>query len=193
MKTKIRPTTSTHEQVTHVKRISKMSTEWQTVMGKGKKAPPSTTTSAYVPPHLRAMLAAKAAEEKANRPLDVKDEEQFPTFIGRNIRKQEQEQQPQGVSFKQTIDNLIALEKRTEWEKEQAEEAKRALEGFVRLPLRVNRDWVRSFNKKVYHDQVREKEIEILQETGCWVLPPAEHIYGAYPEEEEEPMSDEDV
>jgi hypothetical protein len=162
-------------------------TEWQTVMGKK-----SQSTSGYVPPHLRAQLAAKAALEKANRPLDVKDEEQFPTFIGRKVHKQTETPQTQGVSFKETIDNLIALEKRTEWEKEQAEEAKRALEGFVRLPLRVNRDWARSFNKKVSLAQEREKEIQLLQETGCWVLPPAEHVYGPYPSDDEELYEEED-
>lgn len=182
---------------THIKRISKMSTttEWQTVMGKKSQA---KTTNSYVPPHLRAQLAAKAAEEKANRPLDIKDEEQFPTF-GRSIKSKipepttpEPEKEKTGVSFKQTIHNLIALENRTEWEKLQAEEERKAMEGFARLPLKVNREWFHNFNRKVILAQEREKEIEYLQEIGCWVLPPNEHVYGAYPEDDEEYIDEDD-
>ncbi len=116
-----------------------MSDEWTTVTSK-------KGGNGYVPPHLRAKAAAAAAEEEKKKPVDMKSITMFPTLGGPKDFDSSKNVWGGPVSFKEKIDELIAYEARTEQEKEAAEEARRALEGFVRLPLKITPEFIKKYN-----------------------------------------------
>lgn len=124
--------------------------EWTTVSKKG----------GYIPPHLRAKLAAEAAEAEKKRPLDVTSKTMFPTLGSKKAEPASDSKWSGPVSFKTKIDELIAYEARSELEKEAEAEARRALEGFVRLPLKINSEFIQKYNTTLTAAAEREKEEE---------------------------------
>ena len=126
--------------------------EWTTVSKKG----------GYVPPHLRAKLAAEAAEAEKKRPLDVTSKTMFPTLGSKKAEPASDSMWSGPVSFKTKIDELIAYEARSELEKEAEAEARRALEGFVRLPLKIGPDFINKYNATLAAATEREKEEELM-------------------------------
>lgn len=123
-------------------------------------------SSTYLPPHLRAAAAKKAAAEPP-KPADLSSHTLFPSLggvkhtVGPNLNVIREYERP-SLNFKQKIDELIALEKRTEAEKEAALEAARALEGFVTLSLKINRDFINKYNTTLARALEIEKERELL-------------------------------
>ena len=124
----------------------------------------SATKSSYLPPHLRAAAAAKKAAEPP-KAEDLQSHKLFPTLggvkhkISPNLTIVREYERPI-LNFKQKIDDLIALEKRSEIEKEAAREAARALEGFVSLSLTINRDFINKYNTTL----ARATEIEMARD-----------------------------
>jgi hypothetical protein len=100
------------------------SDEWTTVAPK--------KTSSYVPPHLRKALT----EAEKKKPIDMKSKELFPTLCTAPVQSTVTTWDSK-KSFKEKIDGLIALEAMTEREKQLREEAKRAMEGWVTLSLKL--------------------------------------------------------
>ncbi len=134
-----------------------MSDEWTTVTSK-------KGGNGYVPPHLRAKAAAEAAEAEKKKPIDIKNTAMFPSLGGPKAPSSSSNSWSGPVSFKEKIDELIAYEARTEQEKEAAEEARRALEGFVSLPLKITPEFIKKYNDTLA--AAIQREIE--QETnGC--------------------------
>ena len=132
--------------------------EWTTVSKKG----------GYIPPHLRAKLAAEAAEAEKNRPLDTSSVSMFPT-LGPKVAAAAAESKWSGpVSFKTKIDELIAYEARSELEKEAEAEARRALEGFVRLPLKIGPEFIKKYNATLAAAVEREKQEEMYGSVAYW-------------------------
>jgi hypothetical protein len=123
-------------------------------------------SSAYIPPHLRAAAAAKKANEPPT-PADLTSRTLFPSLggvkhkIGPNLTVERVHERP-SLNFKKTIDDLIAFEKRSEFEKEAAREAAAALEGFVTLSLKINRDFINKYNATLDRASAIEKERELL-------------------------------
>ena len=135
--------------------------EWTTVSKKG----------GYVPPHLRAKLAADAAEAEKKKPLDVKSMTMFPSLGPKKAAEVDEAAESKWsgpVSFKTKIDELIAYEARSEIEKEAAEEARRALEGFVRLPLKITPDFIKKYNATLAAAVEREKQEELMGSNTYW-------------------------
>ncbi len=129
-----------------------MSDEWTTVTNK---------KGGYVPPHMRAKAAAEAAEAEKKKPIDIKNVAMFPSLGGARAPSTPKTSWDGPVSFKEKIDELIAYEARTEQEKEAAEEARRALEGFVSLPLKITPEFIKKYNDTL----AAAIEREIAQET----------------------------
>ncbi len=147
--------------------------EWTTVSKKG----------GYVPPHLRAKLAAEAAEAEKKKPLDVKSMSMFPSLGPKKVAEvaEASESKWSGpVSFKEKIDELIAYEARSEIEKEAAEEARRALEGFVRIPLKITPDFIKKYNTNLANAVEREKQEEMYGGVAYWS--PTSYSYANDPE-----------
>jgi hypothetical protein len=144
--------------------------EWTTVSKKG----------GYVPPHLRAKLAADAAEAEKKKPLDVKSMTMFPSLGPKKAADSAESKWSGPVSFKEKIDELIAYEARSEIEKEAAEEARRALEGFVRLPLKITPDFIKKYNTTLANAVEREKQEEMCGSVAYWS--PASYSYANDPE-----------
>jgi len=88
--------------------------------------------SSYVPPHLRKAVA----EAEKKKPIDMNSRELFPTLCTAPVQSVMTTWDSK-KSFKEKIDGLIALEAMTEREKQLREEAKRAMEGWVTLPLKL--------------------------------------------------------
>jgi len=93
----------------------------------------SSKRSAYLPPHAR--KAAEEAARKEAKKLDINSATQFPT-LGSAATKLETPWESK-TSFKEKIDGLIAFEQLSEREKQARLQAKRAMEGFVLLSLRI--------------------------------------------------------
>ena len=129
--------------------------EWTTVSKKG----------GYVPPHMRAKADAAALEAEKNKPLDIASATMFPTLAG---QKKAANTWEGPVSFKQKIDDLIAFEARSELEKEAEEEARRALEGFVRLPLRITPEFIKKYNDTLTAAVERELSQELVGSMNYW-------------------------
>jgi len=89
-------------------------------------------TNSYIPPHLR----KAAAEVEKKKPLDMNSRELFPTLCTGPVQSTVTTWDSK-KSFKEKIDGLIALEAMTEREKQQREEAKRAMEGWATLSLKL--------------------------------------------------------
>ncbi len=165
-----------------------MSTEWQTVPVK----------KAYVPPHQRKQVAAKAAEAALkDGKLNLTDKEAFPALGGAAVKKSWGGEK----TFKQTIDDLIAYERLSAAEKLEREEAARAMEGWEVLYLPKGRAQRRAVladfaarqeffvedQELLYHSMLTEKRIGSYQRQQ---LTPEE--LAAEPveiEEDEEPSS----
>jgi len=132
--------------------------EWTTVSKKG----------GYVPPHLRAKLAADAIEAEKKRPLDVNSVSMFPSLGPKKKEPASDSKWSGPVSFKTKIDELIAYEARSELEKEAEAEARRALEGFVRLPLKITPEFIQKYNVTLAAAVEREKQEELVGITQHW-------------------------
>ena len=123
---------------------------------------PSAIKSSYIPPHLRAAAAAKKATEPP-KPEDYGSHTLFPTLGGvkhtirPNLTVERVYERPT-LNFKQKIHDLITFEKQSEIEKEAAREAARALEGFVTLSLKINRDFINKYNTTLARSAAIEKE-----------------------------------
>ena len=154
--------------------------EWTTVSKKG----------GYVPPHLRAKLAAAEAEAEKNRPLDTTSVTMFPT-LGVKTAAAAESKWSGPVSFKEKIDELIAYEARSELEKEAEAEARRGLEGFVRLPLKITPDFIKKYNATLAAAMEREKQDELMGSSVYW-SDPNNHSYYDYYEKDPEPIYESD-
>jgi hypothetical protein len=133
-------------------------------------------SSTYLPPHLRAAAAAKKAAEPPT-PADLKSTTLFPSLggvkhrVGPNLNVIREYERP-ALDFKQKINDLIAFEKQSEYEKEAAREAARALEGFVTLSLKINADFINRYNKNLARAMEIEKERDFLGYMPPQPLPP---------------------
>lgn len=165
-----------------VKNKAKMSDEWQTVPAKKAYVPPSlrnvqpptpatppssavaTSATQYVPPHMRRQLQ----EAKKDEPPNLNDKAAFPT-LG-EVKKL-------GTAWRKTgtelANALIALDKRTEMEKWEAEEAERAKIGWEVLKLHLDAE-EQAANIKRVADRLYQREREVdhtydLMEMGMYV------------------------
>jgi hypothetical protein len=139
------------------------SNEWTTVAPK---------RAAYIPPHLRAKAAADEAKKKALEPINVANVELFPS-LGKTTAAAASPVAPAtptaAVSFKKKIEELIALEQRTEFEREAAEAEKQRMMGFVSLPLPVTPEHMAAFAKRNYEAEQREIHMFRLKTCGMFV------------------------
>jgi len=103
-----------------------------------KQARLQAKKASYVPPHLRKALE-EAARKEANK-LDINSRIQFPTLGSATI---EQIAVPTKTTFKEKIDSLIAFEQLSEQEKQARLQAKKAMEGFEVLSLRLTPEYRR--------------------------------------------------
>ena len=142
-----------------------MSDEWTTVTSK-------KGSSGYVPPHLRAKVAAEAAEAEKKKPIDVTSAAMFPTLGGPKVSTTNASMWGGPVSFKEKIDELIAYEARTEQEKEAAEEARRAMDGFVSLSLKITPEFIKKYNDTLAAAVERELAQEYSGGPQYWVDSP---------------------
>jgi hypothetical protein len=135
-----------------------MSSDWQTV-----KSRTSNKAGAYIPPHLRAAAAAAAAATPAKpKDLNLTNATSFPTL---GSVKAATIVAPT-MNFKQTIKDLITYEQRSEMEKEREAELRRATVGFTSLKRNLTRaDYIR-INQNIKMAYEREKQIEMLIESG---------------------------
>ena len=82
-----------------------------------------------------------------------------------------------GRTFKATIDNLIASEKLTAQEKKVKEEARKAMEGWVRLSLKLTKEDCLRFNELTERTARLAKEME-----DPWYYKPSPYKY--YPNDD---------
>ena len=133
-----------------------MSSDWQTV-----KSRSSNKAGAYVPPHLRAAAATAAVTPTKPKDLNLSNAS-FPTL---GASRSTAAVVPT-MNFKQTIKDLITYEQRSEKEKEREAELRRATVGFTSLKLNLNTaDYLR-INQNIKKAYEREKQIEMLIESG---------------------------
>ncbi len=150
----------------------KMSDEWQTVPAKKVYVPPSmrgvqqpvaavppsvgiATTAPkaqYVPPHMR-----KAVEDdKKKLPPDVNDKEAFPTLV--KTVKLATVWQKTGTEL---ANGLVALDKRTELELQEAEERERAKLGWESLKLHTDpSESLANMKRVAYNIYERERDAD---------------------------------
>jgi len=100
--------------------------------------------SSYVPPHMR--KAQKEAEK--NKPVDFNSFEAFPTL---NTAPKQPTTSAWAaktkISYKEQIDKLIDFEKMTEAEKQARLNARKTMEGWEVLPLKLTEERLREIHK----------------------------------------------
>jgi hypothetical protein len=105
----------------------------------------------YIPPSLRKKQQDESQEEKPlPTPSTQSFEEAFPT-LGSSSSKTATI--PQVDTFKQKIQQLIALEQRTEEEKRIAEEQERINRGTTFLSLRLQSTFATQFNDRLAEEE----------------------------------------
>ena len=114
----------------------------------------------YVPPAKR---SSKAEVKEVN--VDLTNEKEFPTFGAVNSKKWE------GKSFKDKIDDLIALDKRTVAERKAAKEAEEAKLGWKTITLPKTAE-----DRQKIYDRISEcnreiKRVQDLKEAGLYIEP----------------------
>jgi len=115
----------------------------------------------YVPPGKRAATKAELKEVT----VDVNDEKEFPT-MGAVVHKKWE-----GKSFKQKIEDLIALDKRSEAERKAAKDAENARLGWHTLTLpKTHADFEKIHDKLIEHNN-RVKGIQELKDLGLYIEP----------------------
>jgi hypothetical protein len=95
---------------------------------------------AYVPLHLR--KAPVVVPEKQ----DFTSDSAFPT-LG-NAKPKQVINAPPKKSFKVAIDELIAFEKLSEQERNKYLQRQKAMNGYVLLSLRIDKEWLIRFNER---------------------------------------------
>lgn len=95
---------------------------------------------AYVPLHLR--KAPVVVPEKQ----DFTSDSAFPT-LG-NAKPKQVINTPPKKSFKVAIDELIAFEKLSEQERNKYLQRQKAMNGYVLLSLRIDKEWLIRFNER---------------------------------------------
>jgi len=120
----------------------------------------------YVAPAKRVIEQAAGLSKE-----DLESQKLFPTLCeaGRTEWK--------GRTFKATIDNLIASEKLTAQEKKVKEEALKAMEGWVRLSLKLTKEDCLRFNELTERTARLAKEME-----DPWYYKPSPYKY--YPNDD---------
>lgn len=123
-----------------------MTTEWQTVKRSG-----------YMPPHMRSKMEAEAKKDYVP---DVKSKSDFPEFLSAPVKKSTW---GGDKSFKEKIDDLIALDKMSEIERQQKREAEEAMRGWesLNIPTRDNKAWFIAFNERLVSQKDDEEELYI--------------------------------
>lgn len=151
------------------------SNEWKTVPKRG----------GYVPPYLRAKMAAEEAKKKAEEPVNVASTTHFPTLGRISVAAagggggsrddaaggDESPAPTDKLNFKQKIQDLIALEQRSEIEREAAEAEKQKMMGFVSLPLPVTKDHLAAMYRRAHEAEERERHMRRLEMCGMLVDP----------------------
>jgi hypothetical protein len=143
------------------------SNEWKTVAKRG----------GYVPPYMRAKMAAEEAKKKAEEPVNVGSTTHFPTLgrvsaaVAGGGGGDESPALTDKLNFKQKIQDLIALEQRTEFEREAAEAEKQKLMGFVSLPLPVTKEHLYKMYSRNRDAEERERHMRRLELCGMLVDP----------------------
>ncbi len=121
----------------------------------------------YIPPSLRKKQTEQTQEQTPlPSPSTQSFEEQFPT-LGASSSKTPTT--PQADSFKQKIQQLIALEQRTEEEKKLAEEQERINKGTSFLSLRIQSSFATSFNERLAEEELFTRSLQTQFE--CGLLP----------------------
>ena len=115
-----------------------------------QKAPKQKMSKKYVAP------AKRKVEHETNglSQQELESEKLFPTLCEAGRTKWT------GTTFKTTIDNLIASEKLTAQEKKAKEEALKAMEGWVRLSLKLTKADCLRFNELTERTARLAKEME---------------------------------
>ena len=119
----------------HLYTYTMQATKNMTVGSDGWTQVPKRST--YVPPHARKVLEQVAREEA--KKVDFSSTSQFPTLGASPVKTKvlPDPLQEAKTSFKEKIDGLIAFEQLTEQEKQARLQAKRAMDGFAVLSLRL--------------------------------------------------------
>jgi hypothetical protein len=149
-----------------------MADEWTTVTSKKRSAAvvDAPKSAAYVPPSMRAAVAARAAAEEAKKPLNFKSESLFPSLGGAAVA-------PKGAwasktNFKQKVEELIEKDKQTAEEKAAAEEASRAMEGWVVLVKpTLNAETGEAWDNYIGWHNREERRIAALIDMGLYLEP----------------------
>ncbi len=137
--------------------------DWTTISKRG----------GYVPPHLRAKVAAEEAKKKAAEPINIASTTHFPSLGGAAAGGGggEDDEDTIKMDFKKKIHDLIALEQRTEYEREAAEAEKQKMMGFVSLPLPVTRAHLANMYSRNCEAEERERHMRRLEMCGMIVDP----------------------
>ena len=128
--------------------------EWTTV---GPKK-----TSSYIPPHLRKVLA----EAEKKKPVDFHSTTAFPSILASSPVHPVASSWGSKVSFKEKVDGLLALEKLTEQEKLARLEAKKAMEGWDILSLRITPEVLANFREKQAERERINQEWNVAVDCG---------------------------
>ncbi len=127
--------------------------EWTVVSNKrGGKA-----SSTYVPPNLRKTTENTVPVAKV---CNLNSAEDFPSLVSVS-KKTPTTAWGNKTSFSQKIQDLIALEQRSEVEKAEAAEAAKELEGYAVLSLKFTKERYIAFNESM---AAAEKEVEHLDD-----------------------------
>jgi hypothetical protein len=115
----------------------------------------------YVPPGKRAATKAEAKEITVN----LTDEKEFPT-MGAVVHKKWE-----GKSFKQKIEDLIALDKRSAAERKAAKDAEEARLGWRVLTLPKTRGDFEKIHDRIIECNNEIKRIQELKDLGLYIEP----------------------
>ena len=111
----------------------------------------------YVPPAKR--------HAKVEKEVNLKDEKEFPTFGAVTNKKWE------GKSFKNTIDELIALDKQTMAQRKAIQEAQEAKQGWTTIVLPKTVTEFKKISDRLYECDKEAKNVQELKDLGLYAEP----------------------
>jgi hypothetical protein len=118
---------------------------------------PRLKMKSYVPPSKR--------HAKVEKVINLKDEKEFPTFGTVSNKKWE------GKSFKNTIDDLIALDKQTLAQRKAIQEAQEAKQGWTTIVLPKTASEFKKISERLYECEKESKRIQELKDLGLYAEP----------------------
>ena len=118
----------------------------------------------YVPPAKKSYVPPGKREVK-ELTVDLNDEKQFPTFGAVNHKKWE------GKSFKQKIDDLIALDKRSVAERKAIKDAEEAMLGWQTLTFLKTPEERHKIHDRFVESNKEIKRVQELKDLGLYIEP----------------------